>query len=208
MSNRFGQAYGLTVLSPILNDSDELGIARDVVLRAVLRSFNDAPESPFARVPSTHLARWTILDEAPFESLPAKVDHFKWKYLLFTSNFDGGTDADDVALRKYVTSLSTNIPDVLAAVYANCAGAPDVRDADRFFWYIRKCQVDTTFLFGAYSDASVEQVLRSLVSQRSVGEFIADQQDAQPSPAQLKQRFLDLAASLAAAPTPRPGTYL
>lgn len=208
MSNRFGQAYGLTVLSPILNDSDEKGIARDVVLRAVLRSYNDAPESPFARVPTTHLARWTIIDEAPFESIPAKVDHFKWKYLLFTSNFDGGTDGDEVALKRYVTSLCTNIPDVLAPVYANCAEAPDVRDVDRFYAYIRRCQVKTTFLFGAYPEASVDQVLRALVAQRRVGDFIADQQDAAPSPAQLQQRFIDLAASLAAAPTPRPGTYL
>ncbi len=208
MSNRFGQAYGLTVLSPILNDSDEHGIARDVALRAVLRSFNDAPESPFARVPTTHLARWTVIDDAPFESIPAKVDHFRSKYLLFTSNFDGGADADDVALQRYVTSLSTNIPDVLAAVYGNCAGAPDVRDAAKFLAYIVRCQVKTTFLFGAYADANVDQVLRALVAQRRVGDFIADQQDARPPAALLQQRFIDLAASLASAHTPRPGTYL
>ena len=87
MSNRFGQAFGLTIMSPILNDADAAGAAHDIALRQDLRDLNRA-ESPFVRVDGTHLARWVILDEAPFESIPAKVDHFKSKYLLFTSNFD------------------------------------------------------------------------------------------------------------------------
>lgn len=208
MSNRFGQAYGLTCLSPILNDVDEKGVARDIALRAVLRSFNEAAESPFASVPTTHLARWTIIDEAPFESVPAKVDHFRSKYLLFTSNFDGGSNGDDVALMNYVTSLCANIPMLLESVYRHCVGTPNVRDPEAFLAYIKQCQVTTTFLFGAYADANVDQVLRGLLAQRQVGDFIADQQDARPSPAELQQRFISLADSLASAPTPRPGTYL
>lgn len=208
MSNRFGQAYGLTMLSPIIADDQPGSATHDVVLRAELRAISAAAESPFANVPTTHLARWTILDEAPFESVPAKVDHFRSKYLMFTSNFDGGSDPDDVALATYVESLRTNIPSTLMLLYRHCVGFPGVNDARALLAYFRRCQFETTFLFGAYPDANVEQVLRALAMQRRVADFIADQQDARPSAEALHTAFLQLSAALAAAPTPRPGTYL
>ena len=208
MSDRFGQAYGLTCLTPILGDIDLSGVAHDVTLRSTLRAINSAPESPFASVPSTHLARWVVLDEAPFESIPAKVDHFQSKYLLFTSCFDGGNDSDDVALSRYSESLRTSIPDVLNSVYQHCAGFRGTGDRLAFLNFMKACRVTTTFFFGAYPDASVNQVLRSLVMQKRVGDFIADQQDAKPTPSQLQAAFKALHASLASAPTPRPGSYL
>ena len=208
MSNRFGQAYGLTAFSPILNTADETGTPHDVALRRDLREISLAPESPFADVPTTHLARWTIIDEAPFESIPAKVDHFRSKYLMFTSNFDGGEDSDDVALARYIESIRTGIPSVVERLYRRCVAFPGLRDQTTFLEYFKECQVKTTFLFGAYADASVSRVLRGLVAQQRVAEFIADQQDARPTPAQLQKAFGDLHASLTKAPTPRPGSFL
>ncbi len=208
MANRFGQAYGLTMLSPIIGDDQPGSETHDVILRAELRTMSAAAESPFASVPTTHLARWTIIDEAPFESVPAKVDHFWSKYLMFTSNFDGGTDSDDIALATYVESLRTNIPSTLVLLYRHCVGFPGVTDAAALLAYFKRCQFTTTFLFGAYPEASVDQVLRALAMQRRVAGFIADQQDARPSPADLHAAFLEMSASLAAAPSPRPGTYL
>jgi hypothetical protein len=208
MSNRFGQAYGLTVFSPILGGVDGTGTSHDVALRQDLRALNNALDSPFASVPTTHLARWVVIAEASYESIPAKVDHYKSKYLLFTSNFDGGADSDDVALARYIEALRVSIPGVLGRVYGHCTGFPGVRDAAAFLEYFKSCQVKTTFLFGAYANASVDQVLRALVAQKRVGAFIADQQDAQSSPAQLEAAFGQLRALLDASSTPSPGSYL
>lgn len=196
------------MLSPIIADDQPGSETHDVTLRAELRAISAAAESPFASVPTTHLARWTIIDEAPFESVPAKVDHFRSKYLMFTSNFDGGTDPDDVALAKYVESLRTNIPSTLVRLYRHCVGFSGVTDAAALLAYFKRCQFTTTFLFGAYPEASVDQVLRALTMQRRVADFIADQQDARPSAAALQAAFSQLSASLTAAPTSRPGTYL
>ncbi len=207
MSNRFGQAYGVTMLSPILDGDDESGMAHDAALRRVLAALDAPPGSPFANVPSTHLARWVVLPEAPFESIPAQVDHFQSKYLLFTSNFDGGADADDVALTRYLDVLRRSIPEALDRVYRHCVGYPGVGDATAFDRYFKNCQVKTTFLFGAYQDASVDDVLRALVAQRRVATFIADHQERRSSPAELQAAFLELRATLDGAATPRPGGF-
>ena len=207
MANRFGQAYGFTALTAILSGEAETGATHDAALRRELARLNTG-ESPFADLPTTHLARWVILPEAPFESIPAKVDHFQSKYLLFTSNFDGGADADDVALGRYLESMRVSIPDVLARVYSHCVGFPGVRDAGAFAAYFKSAQVKTTFLFGAYANATVDQVLRALVAQRRVGDFIVEHQERRSSPAELQAAFGALRASLTASLTPRPGRFL
>lgn len=196
------------MLSAILDGDDEHGIAHDAVLRRVLAGLNAPGGSPFADVPSTHLARWVVLPEAPFESIPAQVDHFQSKYLLFTSNFDGGADADDVALARYLESLRRSIPEALDSVYRHCIGYPGTSDETAFARYFKRCQVKTTFLFGAYQDASVDDVLRALVAQRRVATFIAEHQERRSSPAELQSAFREFRAALDGAPTPRPGGFL
>lgn len=206
MSNRFGQAYGLTLLSPILGDSDTNGVAHDVDLRRELRELNGQPASPFANVPTTHLARWVVIDGAPFEGVPAKVDHFASKYLIFTSNFDAGAHDDDKGLSDYLELLRTKIPGTVERLYRHCVGFPGVKDATAFHAYMKRCQVPTSFLFGAYAEASVEEVLRALDAQRRMSEFVAAHQ-AKRSPAeQLQQQFIEFIAELHAARPPRPGT--
>jgi hypothetical protein len=206
MSNRFGQAYGLTVLSPITGGVDEHGLSRDVALRRELRELNAAPESPFADVPTTHLARWVVIDDAPFEGVPAKVDHFASKYLLFTSNFDTNGQADDAAFGVYMESLRTAIPQVLERLYQHCLGFPGVENPEAFRIYMKACQVPTTFFFGAYQDATVEQVLRALDAQRRMSAFVLEQQHSRPTPERLKQAFGSFLSDIKQAPTPRPGT--
>jgi hypothetical protein len=71
---------------------------------------------------------------------------------------------------------------------------------------MKRCQVETSFFFGAYTKYTLDDVLRALDAQRRVGDFIARQQDANASPAALQSAFRNLVAQLANSPTPRPGT--
>ncbi len=195
MSDRFGQAYGLTLMSPLIGEPDVDGTAHDVAIRGELRALNAEPESPFARVPTTHLARWVVIDDAPYEAEPAKVDHLQSKYLLFTSNFDGGTLDDTTALNTYLESLRTQITEVVERLYRHCVGFPGTSTPAAFQNYMWRCRIPTTFLFGAYGQATQDQVQRSLSVQRRLSDFVRAQQATRPTPEILKQRFLQLAAT-------------
>jgi hypothetical protein len=60
---------------------------------------------------------------------------------------------------------------------------------------MRQCQIPTTFLFGAYGDASLASVLSSLDLQQQLGALVAEQQRARLSPQALKDSVLRFASS-------------
>jgi hypothetical protein len=202
MSDRFGQAFGLTLLSPII--ADDSMTRHSLLLRDELAGLG--PDT-FAKVPSTHLARWVILDDASFEGIPAKVDHFASKYLVFTSNFDGVKD-DSAAFDDYLELMRTQLGDVVTRVYRHCVGFPGVKDAAAFRDYFRRCRIPTSFLFGAYPTATVPDVLHALDAQRRMAEFVARHQSRtmRENPAALKDAFLSFMKELRSAPLPRPGS--
>lgn len=197
MGNRAGQAYGLTLLSPILHGDDAEGRSHDAAIRDELRRLGEGGASPFAEIPIVHLARWCVIDDAPFEGIPAKVDRLASKYLLFSACFDG-------ELQPFVQLMQTRIPDTLDALYSHCVGYRGLRDPGLFYQYLVRCQVETSFFFGAYPDATLERVLRALEAQRQAARFIENHQGAQPSV--LQKSFREFVARLTSTPTPRPGT--
>jgi hypothetical protein len=195
VSNRFGQAYGLTLFSPILPGVTADGVPHDAAIRAELQTMLRANAAAFSREPTTHLARWVVIDQPAFEGIPADVDHFGSSYLLFTSNFDAGSANDRVALDRYLESVRTTLPDVLDRLYAHCVGYPGASARVAFLEYMRQCQITTTFLFGAYGDAPLPTVLSSLDLQRQLGALVAEQQRARLSPQALKDSVLRFASS-------------
>ena len=54
--NVSGQAYALTVVTPILDGHVQ-------ALTEHLEALPEGPGSPLARVPGTHLARWAVIDQ-------------------------------------------------------------------------------------------------------------------------------------------------
>lgn len=197
MGNRAEQAYGLTLLSPIIVGDDADGRSHCAGIRDALRRLGNGGASPFSDAGGTHLARWCVIDDLPFEGIPSRVDRLASKYLLFTSCFDGD-------LEPYVERIRTGMSAALDAIYRHCVGYPGAHDAGLFYQYIRRCQVTTSFFFGAYPHASLETVLRALDAQRQVARFIEDQQGAAPPAVQ--RAFLSFMTTLRTSPTPRPGT--
>jgi hypothetical protein len=199
MANIADRAYGLTVLSPIAPGMTTDGVPHDLAIRRELLALNTRAESPFANVPTTHLARWVVIGSLPYEGIPAIVDSLASKYLLFTSNFDG-------ALDDYLEVMRTQMPDAVTQIWSHCLAFPGVGNRVAFADYMKKCQVETSFFFGAYTKYTLDDVLRALDAQRRMAAFIADQQEQATAPADLQRAFGELVASLASAPTPRPGT--
>lgn len=197
MPNINGSMYGLTVLSPINMDPNR-NPSNAVSIREFLAGLEKNEHSPFAKVATTHLARWVVINDVIFEGAPAHQDHLKSQYLLFTSNFDGD-------LKAYLNLLWEKIPDVVKELWGHCVGFPGTNDAEAFRRYIEKCQIKTSFFFADVNDASLEKTLRALFGQK---EFVTFVEDNQGKPGdQIHAAFKTLMEKIRNAPDPNPGAF-
>jgi hypothetical protein len=155
--NRSGQAYGLTVLTPVLD-------GRVSALAAFLDGLGPEGASPLARVPGTHFARWVIVDDVVYEGGRQRRDALKAARLLFTSNFDGPLDA-------YLEALRAGLGEDADAIWGHCAGYPGRADADAFAAWMRAHQVESALFFAAYGDQTVAEVRRNLDRRTRLIEF-------------------------------------
>jgi hypothetical protein len=171
--NHSGQAYSLTVLTPILD-------GRSSALAAHLDALGPQHASPLARVAGTHFARWVIVDDVVYQGGRQRRDSLKAPRLLFTSNFDGALDA-------YLDALRTGMGEDADAVWGHCAGYPGRTDAAAFAAWMRAHQVESALFFGAYGDLTVAQVLANLDARTRMIEFAMAAQGLPPT--ELKARF-------------------
>jgi hypothetical protein len=195
MPNQNGKLYGLTFLSPIIEDKKATP-SHDLQIRAYLATLPTDQRSPFALTPGTHLCRLVVMDDVIFVGSPAREEHLKSKYLVFETNCDSNPDT-------YLTGLATTIPQQLDAIWSHCVGYPGTANLAEFIAYMKACQLETTFFFAAVNDRSLPESLRALATQRAVTDFIATHQGVEP--ARLQADFKQLLADLKACPIPEPG---
>ena len=196
MANQNGKVYGLTILSPIIDD-DNATPSHDLQIRLYLADLKTDQESPFSRALGTHIARLVVMDDVIYVGMPACEEHLKSKYLVFESNCDGDLDT-------YLRGLATTVPVELDAIWSHCVGYPGARNVDAFVDYMKACQIETTFFFAAVNDKSVPETLLALRTQRVMADFIAKYQGMEA--ALVQRKFLELAARLKTEPLPRPGS--
>lgn len=196
MPNQNGRVYGLTILSPIIDD-EKATPSHDLQIRKYLATMPTGEESPFALAPGTHLARLVVMDDVIFVGVPAVEEHLHSKYLVFESNIDGD-------LESYLGGLAKKAPQHLDAVWSHCVGYPGAANTDAFIAYMKQCQLETTLYFAAVNDKTVTESLRALQTQHAVADFIAEHQGMEA--AQLQTEFVKFAATLNAEPVPRPGS--
>lgn len=173
--NVSGQAYALTVLTPIRRE-------RESELVEVLDGLPSGANSPLAKVKGTHFARWVVIEDVVYQGEGQRRDHLDRGRLLFTSNFDGDLDT-------YLENLRTGLGAQADAIWANCLGYPGHADAERFASYLRAHQVESSLFFAAYGDRTVDQVHSSLRTRQRLARFALSAQGRQP--AELKRTFLE-----------------
>jgi hypothetical protein len=195
MANQSGQVYGLTILSPII-ENDRLDICHSMELRWYLGHLPRDHKSPFARISSTYLARLVVMDDVVFAGAPAREEHLKSRYLVFEANFDGDLDT-------YLTRMALEEPELVEAVWKHCVGYPGVADTAAFVAYMKKCQIPTTFFFADVNDRTVQQTLKALQTQSALARFIEKHQGEPP--AELQRAFCALLQALKHAPPPLAG---
>ena len=194
MPNKSGSLYGLTVLSPIIDD-DSATPSHDLQIRQYLATLATGEDSPFSRAPFTHLTRLAVMDDVIYVGMPSCEEHLKFKYLVWEANFDGELDA-------YLKALVKAAPEEIDAIWSHCVGYPGASNAAAFIEYMKSCQIGTTFYFAAVNDKSRTDSLKALQTQRAVADFIATHQGADPE--HLQRDFIKFSATLKAAATPGP----
>jgi hypothetical protein len=199
MGNTAGRAYGLTVLCP-LRDDRRADHSFAAALRERLAAIPLDEESPMARVPNTYLCRFFVLDEVPYQGDPASNEHLQSKYLVFVCELHGELEA-------YLRGMWENAREMIERVFEYCIGFEDIKTADEFTYYIKRCQVKTTFYFNGSTDAPLEEQLKTLYLKQEFAKFVCENQGR--TALEVQQAFAAFVArtqpSNLAAPTWRPG---
>src|SRR5574337_1968720 len=157
MANTSEQAYAFTCVTPILP-------GREPTLQARLADMPTGAASPLARMGCTHFARWVVLHDLVYQGPPQVRDRLQSPYLFFISNFDGELDA-------YLDALLDHMAGEAEAVWSCCVGFPGTEDRDAFMAYLKHNQLNTTFFFSAYPDATVDDVGASLAVRQQITDF-------------------------------------
>jgi hypothetical protein len=175
--NVSGQAYALTVLTPIEH-------GREQALAEYLDALGDGEASPLTRVPGTHLARWVVIGQVKQQTGQRRRDALKAPRLLFTSNFDGSLDT-------YLEALRTGLAGDADAIWGNCTGYPGHQDAAGFSAWIRAHQIEAALFFGAYGEQTVGEVHANVSKRTALIDFALDTRglDAAVLKAQFVERF-------------------
>jgi hypothetical protein len=173
-SNQDGQAYALTVLTPIAP-------GREAELREYLEALSH-DSSPLARVPRTHFARWVIVPDWVNDPSQRKDDHLGGQFLLFTSNFDGPLDG-------YLDDLCEALAAEAPLIWGRCIGCSAEATRAELKAYLLHNQIDTGFFFAAYPHANLERVKRSLRTREQMIGFVLRAQGMEP--AELQRAFVE-----------------
>jgi hypothetical protein len=196
MPNQSGSLYGLTILSPIIND-EKATPSHDLQIRLHLAALPTDERGPFAIAPLTHLTRLVVMDDVIYVGAPSCEEHTNFKYLVWEANFDGDLDT-------YLATLARTVPEQIDTIWSHCVGYPGTADVSAFIRYMKACQLETTFYFAAVNDKTVEQALTALQTQKAVSDFVACHQGMEP--AQLQREFLYFVEKLRALPVPQRGS--
>lgn len=231
MGNISGNAYALTILSPIKNGlvtGEEIAYADKV--RDLLQSWNLLPNSPMTQVPQTYLCRYFVLDDVYTESLPGasvldtfsdllpvvpnsvrrgawpKEDHLKSRYLVFSSNFHGGPKGD---VDGYLRGMWNAISEHIKQAWGYCYGFDQVNDAASFVSYMKKCQLPATLFFVGANDEPLPEQLKALYLKQEFARFAVENQGLEAAVLRANyQAFIKrVAPTNLSGPTWEPGKY-
>jgi hypothetical protein len=180
MPNIDGGHYFLTVLAPIQVErmvgpvvgwsySHQHQLAQKLALMATGKQTAASPphawQSPFAKNQLNHFARFVIINGPSFNGrvspdtliaaarginplTPQPVDLLNTPYLLFAADIDAPDG--EASIRTYTDTLWRTMQNDLAIIFGHCQGFEGVDSADKFYNYIKGCQVETTMPFNDY----------------------------------------------------------
>jgi hypothetical protein len=180
MPNIDGGHCFLTVLAPIQVErmvgpvvgrsyTHQHQLAQKLALLATGRQTAASPPgtwpSPFAANQLNHFARFVIINGPAYNGrvspdtlvaavrginplTPQPVDLLNTPYLLFAAEIDAPDG--EASVRAYIGTLWNTMQRDLKMIFDHCEGFAGVDSADKFYDYIKRCQVETTMPFNDY----------------------------------------------------------
>ena len=175
-SNRSGQAYALTVITPIVPGEEQ-------ALRDYLEGLPRDTGSPLAKLRGTHFGRWVILSELldDGDAKPAP-DDLGCQYLIFTSNFDG-------SLHAYLDELCERLAPEAREIWGRCIGCPERASGRSLRDYLEHNQIGCGFFYAAVNQSTVADIQAALAQRDKLIEFVARTQGMQA--AALQRAFVN-----------------
>jgi hypothetical protein len=143
---------------------------REAEVLSTLAAMPNGPDSPFARVVSTHFVRWLLVpallggDGEPAEPSQA--------YLLFSADFDG-------PLEDWAAAVAEGMGSDVDRVFEHCDGYPGSRERRAFLGFISEHRIHVGFSVISYR-ATVAAICESLELRRALREFAADSRGLGP----------------------------
>lgn len=181
MANKSGNAYGLTVLSPIINGSQN-NDSYAAHVRERLQKLELNENSPMSAVPNTYLCRFYVLNDVFYQGSPAREEHLKSKYLVFSTNFYGDLDT-------YLEGMWKHATEFVNETWGHCVAFDKVNNANAFVSYIKDCQINNSLFFNGSNDEPLEEQLKGLYLKQEFSNFVFQHQGQ--SAEELQQAFND-----------------
>lgn len=175
-ANVSGQAYAFMAMTPVKPGEEK-------PLAEYLRGLRERGESPLAKLPRTHIARFVIVPD--FHNDPTwkqrHEEHLDLNYLIFTSNLDGN-------IETYLDELCEKLAPEAPEIWGRCVGSPDPPKGAALKRYLKHNQINAGIFYAPYGHVTVGTVKRSLRQRERMIDFAVRSQGLDP--AALQQAFL------------------
>lgn len=102
-----------------------------------------------------HFARWTIVRSIPFNESPQVRERLRYPHLYFESNFNGGWE-------EYIDAFSYILTFGMSAFWKSSYGFPTALPAGPFKLYIKRNEIDASYFYSAYPEATTSMVRAAL----------------------------------------------
>ena len=170
--NKYGTAYGLTSLTPIMTGHED-------ALQAHLDSL-DPLDSPLAALPNLHFSRLHVIRDLVYQGPPAQVDTLESAYLIFTTSHDGD-------LEPFLVALAALGADVCDPIWGHCVGYPGVADGHAFAAWVASHGKANGYLLTPWPFKKVGDIKEALRVQDGFGGLV--EQSRSLDDAELQQAF-------------------
>ncbi|MGI8802263.1 MAG: hypothetical protein ACR2KV_08830 [Solirubrobacteraceae bacterium] len=102
-----------------------------------------------------HFARWSLIDEIPYNGPPQPTQKLRYTHLYFESNFNGGWE-------EYIDAFSHVLATNMAVFFGAAYGFKRVPPVGPLKTYIRDHETEASHYYSAYPEATITMVKAAL----------------------------------------------
>jgi hypothetical protein len=175
--DKYGKAYGLTSLFPIVPGHTD-------ALEAHLNGL-DVDDSPLARLPKLHMSRLHVIRDLVYQGPPQIRETLDSDYLIFTLSIDGDIDA-------FLRDFASRLGPAADAIFSHTVGFPGTGDPAAFARWALEHKRSNGYFVSPWPFETVPRIHEALRVQGGFGELVS--RSAELSDAELQAEFRALMA--------------